>query len=262
MKILHILILVVSFFGFNLSIKAQDCIVLLFTVNLNDENGEVIENGQFEFFDPDHNIYTRWDNEKKVYQGRLGLCASFDHRKRVPLRISAEGFETVEKEIDLSKSERNFTINLKRKETLIINDSKNQAILSGTVYDANGAVIPQTIVIAINERGEKFATLANSEGIYVLNLPFNRYNSKSSAGFKVAKYAISAEQKHFDKFVLKDFKFVPSTNGKMNLDIALDVDTSNCGVAGCLPNLQSVESQKRMVSDKILQIPLEKIPKE
>jgi hypothetical protein len=136
-----------------------------------------------------------------------------------------------------------------------------KAVLSGTVYDANGAVIPETIITATNEKGEKFATLTNGEGFYVLNLPFNQYESKSSAGFKVAKYAISAEQKHFEKFVLKDFKFVPSTNGKMNLDIALDVDTSNCGVAGCLPNLQSVESQKGEVSDKILQIPLVFFPK-
>lgn len=135
-----------------------------------------------------------------------------------------------------------------------------KAVLSGAVYDANGAVVPETVVIAINEKGEKFGTLTNSEGIYVLNLPFNPYNSK--ADFKIAKYEITAEHKHFKKYVLKDFKFVPSTNRKMNLDIALEVDNSNCGAAGCLPNLHPVEQQKTEVSDKILQKPSEKFSKE
>lgn len=232
MKFLQILVLVISIFGLSSSINAQACIVVLFTVNLTGENGEVIENGQFEFFDGVHNIYATWDKEKGAYQGSFGLCATLDHRKRIPLRISAEGFETVEKVIDLSERERNFTINLKRRETLVKNGFKNQAILSGTVYDANGAVIPETKVMATNEKDERFETITNDEGIYVLNLPFNLYDTRKSADFKIAKYTISVEQKHFEKFVLKDFKFVPSTNGKMNLDIALDVDNSICGAGG------------------------------
>ncbi|HEX8369547.1 MAG TPA: hypothetical protein VF604_13455 [Pyrinomonadaceae bacterium] len=48
----------------------------------------------------------------------------------------------------------------------------------------------------------------------------------------------------------------------MNLDIALDADNSNCGAGGC-PETLPVESNKREVSDKILQTrPLEELPKE
>ena len=111
--------------------------------------------------------------------------------------------------------------------------TNGKAVLSGTVYDANGAVIPDAVVSVTNEKGENFATLANGEGIYVLNLPFNLYDTKKT-DFRLMKYEIIVRKEHFEKFVLKGFKFVPSTKGKMNLDIALDLDNSNCGAGGCL----------------------------
>ena len=143
---------------------------------------------------------------------------------------------------------------------VLVNAQK--AVLSGTVYDANGAVIPATKITAINEKGERFETETNGEGVYVLNLAFNLYDTKTSSDFKIAKYEIVIDrEKGFEKFVLTDFKFVPSYKGRMNLDIALDVYNTNCGVAGCLPYLQFVESQQPEVSNKILQRPLEKLPK-
>jgi len=146
---------------------------------------------------------------------------------------------------------------------LVIFADALKAVLSGTIYDANGAVIPETKITAINEKGEKFETKTNSEGIYVLNLPFNLYDTRTSSNYKIAKYEIVVDrEKGFEKFVLKEFKFVPTYKGKMNLDIALDVYNTNCGVAGCLPYLQFVESQQSEVSNKILQRPLEKLPKE
>lgn len=143
---------------------------------------------------------------------------------------------------------------------VLVNAQK--AVLSGTVYDANGAVIPETKIIAINEKGERFKTETNNEGVYVLNLPFNLYDTKNSAHFKIAKYEIIVDRERgFEKFVLKDFKFVPSYRGKMNLDIALEVYNTNCGVAGCFPDLQFVEFQQPEVSNQILQRPLEELPK-
>ncbi len=99
--------------------------------------------------------------------------------------------------------------------------TNNKAVLSGNVYDANGSLIVEAKVTAINERGQKFETLTNDEGIYVLKLPFNLYNSK--ADFKVAKYEITVTKEGFEKNYIRDFKFVPSSKSKMNLDFALDV---------------------------------------
>ena len=139
-----------------------------------------------------------------------------------------------------------------------------KAILSGTVYDANGAVIPETKIIATNDKGEKFVTLSNSEGIYMLDLPYNQYDTRRSANFKVAEYEVKVERERgFEKFVLRKFKFVPSTNGRMNLDIALDAaENTNCGAGGCIQDKRlPVEPSDQKASDKILKRPSEDLPK-
>ncbi len=139
--------------------------------------------------------------------------------------------------------------------------ARAKVFLSGNVYDANGALIIGTKVTAINEKGEKFESITDDEGKYVLNLPFKIYNS--DADFKVAKFDITAEHKHFEKLVLKNFKFVPSYKGKMNLDLALDVkENTNCGAGGCIQyERQPIELSTQKVIDKIIQRDLEKLPK-
>lgn len=140
-----------------------------------------------------------------------------------------------------------------------------KAILTGTVYDANGAVIIKAKVTAVNQKGEKFEAFTNDEGIYVLTLPYKDYDS--TPNFKIAKYDITVDRENFgfEKFVLKDFKFVGKFNVQMNIDFALDVSAMNpepCGYGGdgCL-NTAPIKSTKTKLSDKILQRPLGELPK-
>ncbi len=98
---------------------------------------------------------------------------------------------------------------------------KDKSILSGTVYDADGSVVVQAIVNAVNEKGEKFETLTNQEGVYSLTLPFNRYDR--TPYFTEAKYDIVVEVNGFKKSITKSFIFVPSQFGKMQLDIGLEI---------------------------------------
>lgn len=155
----------------------------------------------------------------------------------------------------------------------VVFTNAQKAILSGTVYDANGAVIPKTRIIATNEMDESFETLANDEGMYSLNLPFNDYSSRKSPNFKIMKYEIRVNNENgSDKFVLKDFMFVPTSKGKMNFDIALDAaNPEPCGYSGadcptvlyCPAGEQEIiQTIKTEVSNKILQRPLEELPKE
>lgn len=132
-----------------------------------------------------------------------------------------------------------------------------KAILTGTVYDANGAVIPQAKVIAINEKGEKFETLTNETGEYILKLYFNQYGS-------IAKYDITVEKDGFATRVLKDFRFVGFWNDQMHLDFALDAGADNntepCGHGG--GGCKSIETKPAKISIEIFQQPLEELPKE
>ncbi len=145
---------------------------------------------------------------------------------------------------------------------ILVNAQANdKAILSGTVYDVSGSLISDAKITAINQEGQKFETLTNTEGVYVLNLLF------AKPRFKTIKYEITIDEtkRGFEKFVLKNFNFIQSTNGKMQLDFALDsLNPEPCGYSGgdCINNTQTpLKLEKTKVSTKILQTPLEKLPK-
>lgn len=154
---------------------------------------------------------------------------------------------------------------------LVVSLNAQKSILSGTIYDASGAVIPKIKVTAVNENGKNFETETNNEGIYELSLV---YNTLDSANSKIAKYEIivDIENRGFEKFVLKDFKFAPSYKGKMNIDIALDsINPEPCGYSGadCPAVLycgggeqEIIQTTGAKISDKIRQRPLEKLPEE
>ena len=96
-----------------------------------------------------------------------------------------------------------------------------KTVLSGTVYDANGAVIVKSKVTALNQKGEKFETFTNNEGVYTLNLTYIPVEPGFS--YKMAKYDLTVEAEGFEKFTLKDFNVTGKYTKKMQLDFALDV---------------------------------------
>lgn len=93
--------------------------------------------------------------------------------------------------------------------------------LTGTVYDANGAVVVGAKVTAVSTDVKKFGTVSNEEGVYFLTLPFYKY--VPNRGFKEAKYDISVERTGFKRSLITGFVFVPSQFGKMTLDIGLEI---------------------------------------
>ncbi len=142
-----------------------------------------------------------------------------------------------------------------------------KAILTGTLCDATGAVIPREKVVAASEKGERFEAVTDDNGIYSLTLPFNSYNAKkSSANFRIAKFEIvvNLEYRGFEKYSVKEFKFVPAYSGKMTFDIALDsINSEPCGYGGdgCLQENTKVETEKAKVYNKLLERPLEQLLK-
>jgi hypothetical protein len=142
-----------------------------------------------------------------------------------------------------------------------------KAVLSGTVYDVSGAVIPAIKVVFVNQKGERFETTTDEDGGYLYYLPVSKYETVSkdkpeTADKKLNKYEITFGNPNlgFKEFVIKDFIL----SGKMQLDIALDAAANTeCEPAGCFsPDLPSTESPKSEISDKILTRPLEELPKE
>ena len=145
--------------------------------------------------------------------------------------------------------------------TVVVNaQSEDRAILAGTVYDANGAVVSGAKVVATDAKGENFETTTSSEGEYLLNLPFNKYYS--SPIFTEAKYQIAVNAIGFKVAMIKDFVFIPTYSGKMQLDVGLEiakyVDKIECPLAE--PSLVETSDTKINESMKISARPLLKEP--
>lgn len=156
-------------------------------------------------------------DDKELSKFQITFLEGHQITTKYKLLVLADGFETFEKEIKFPHcKQQTFDIKLK------IIKKINSAILSGSVYDANGYLITQAKITATNEKGEKFETQTNEDGTYILNLPYNPYDG-GDYKYKVSKYEIIVEKWGFEKGIISNFKFVPSSNGKMILDVALDV---------------------------------------
>jgi hypothetical protein len=264
MRILQVLILIGLVCSFSFSIKAQaDCRYgLKFFVQ--DEAGKTIENAKLELVSldsksklPSYVKLIRIDNAY-LFTSHAGTTVSGDFQ----VIVSAEGFETHQQKVNFPVCRiQDFDINLKS-----LTKEQNTSILSGSVYDAYGAVIIKAKVTAKNEKGETFEAETNNEGIYFLKLPFNNYDPKTaSSKFKISKYVIivDLEERGFEKSVIKDFKFISTFSGKMIFDIALDsLNPEPCGYGGadCLQEAE-VKPKETVISKKVLQKHLEKLPK-
>lgn len=89
-----------------------------------------------------------------------------------------------------------------------------KAILSGTVQDFLGAVIPNGKIKAVDDKGKTFSTNTNDDGVYKLELPEGEY--KIEITFSI-----------YNKFTVSDYWI---TN-KMQLDVALQCK-NDCKLIG------------------------------
>ncbi|MBK9526932.1 MAG: carboxypeptidase regulatory-like domain-containing protein [Acidobacteria bacterium] len=134
------------------------------------------------------------------------------------------------------------------------------SILTGTVYDANGAVILRAVVTAINSKGEKFETSTDDDGVFVLRLPFHKSEATTAKRSKEAKYDIVVSSHGFTRSITKGFVFVPSYKGRMQLDIALEIGP--CGdYEGMISDpAMEIDTANPTVVNKINLRPLAEVP--
>jgi hypothetical protein len=85
-----------------------------------------------------------------------------------------------------------------------------KVILTGTVYDINGAVIPFSHVLAQNPAGKEYRVMTNTEGYYKIELP-------------VDIYAIKVDAPGFCPSAVRFFRVRNSPSGAATLDVVLDV---------------------------------------
>jgi hypothetical protein len=85
-----------------------------------------------------------------------------------------------------------------------------KVVLSGTVYDTNGAVIPFSHVLAQSPAGKEYRTTTNEEGVYKIEL-------------LIDIYAIKVDAPGFCSSRVRFFRVRKSPSGATPLDVVLDV---------------------------------------
>jgi len=85
-----------------------------------------------------------------------------------------------------------------------------KVILTGTVYDTNGSVIPSSHVLAQTSAGEEYRATTNGEGVYKIELPIDIY-------------AIKVDAPGFCPSRVRFFRVRNSPSGATSFDVILDV---------------------------------------
>lgn len=89
-----------------------------------------------------------------------------------------------------------------------------KVLLTGTVYDTNGSVIPSSHVVAQNSAGKEYRATTNDEGVYKIELPIDIY-------------AIKVDAPGFCPGRVRFFRVRNSPSGATALDAVLDVADSD-----------------------------------
>jgi hypothetical protein len=109
--------------------------------------------------------------------------------------------------------------------------TRGVSILSGKVFDRNGAVVVGSEVTLAGDKGTRFGAVTNDEGIYRVDLP---------AGF----YNLQIRADGFSNFSLECYQ-VPS-EGRVNLDVTLKVNhESGCESGACKDDSKSSPRVKK-----------------
>jgi len=119
---------------------------------------------------------------------------------------------------------------------------RTKVLLTGTVYDMNGAVILHAQLLARGVQGREYQAITNTDGVYEIELPVDVYKIEANAaGFCPKRVEIFRVRK---PSALGDAHVMPTA--QKPLDFVLDVPPSETpGVVGYRPC-----KQKTMIKEE------------
>lgn len=222
MNFIKLKIILIFVFGLFLTIQvnAQLCGKYSMTLNILSENDQKVENVFVQLI-PLGKDETRGKTFKQSEEDASKFFITFLeghqlHNKYKAI-ISAQQIETYEMELKFPHCKsQEFDVRLKAL-------AKDTVTLRGSIYDANGALIPQVKITATNKEGRIIESVTDNEGKYSLRLPVNKYDDKDIRDFEIAKYnlIIDGTNSGLNKVSFDNFGISPSLSG-MYVDFALD----------------------------------------
>jgi hypothetical protein len=113
-------------------------------------------------------------------------------------------------------------------------NDKPSSVLTGIVYDFNGAVITGSRVILYGLDGSQFDAVTDSEGVYKIQAP-------------PAVYTVVATAPGFCLKRISRFRVISTTSGKLSLDLVLDVadERKPCAIENMPARRPANKNQKK-----------------
>lgn len=249
MKFLQILIII--FVAFTFEVNAQLCGTYTTTLIITNEARELVKNAQIKIVSLQKRDYLHGKkfvrDKRDAWRFSISFEEGYEVKGNYKVIVSANGFATTEREFKFPHCRSQYF-----EFKLTKSDSINQTILSGTAYDDNGAVIVYATIKFRGSDNVEQVTKTDDEGVFEIKL-------------KPGNYFIQVESLGFKPLRIEKYRIAPSYKGRQILDVVLESggNSEPCGYSGvdCL-NQTPIENETTKTSDKILQKPLEKLPKE
>jgi hypothetical protein len=180
------LALIVSIFGFSLSVEAQEDCIYGYRIYARDETGKVIKDAKLELSglsekDKVPANLSSYVDKSGVYNihgyGDAAVEGNF------LLKISAEGFETYERQFKFPACElQSFELSLRPKGSTAKADFERLFTVHGKIFDEEMKPFGNAKVEAKNSDGRVYQTYSNAYGYYTFDLPKGVTNIRVTDG--------------------------------------------------------------------------------
>ena len=205
---LEFIFLLAFAFIFVIQANAQLCGTYTTTLQIKTAEGKPIETAVVQLFpivEDETKGKTFVRDEKDFSKFSVTFFEGHQIKTTYRLLIFADGFENFVKNIKFPHCKKQtFDIQLTR------NSQMKSAIIMGTVLDETGAAIQNAKVSFLGENKLRNTYLTNADGVFAVNL-------------SLGNYSIRVEAPGFQFFYLQKYRVAPSYEGKMNLDVVLEV---------------------------------------
>lgn len=238
MKILQILFLIIFNITCFISISGQSCGFSFTYFHISDNKGNLIKNAEIEVFsgnnkENDHikDTKIRWIEDDNAYILAHEMCSQHFN---VGLRISANGFETLEQKINLTFFRQSFMVKLKHNGTSEKTTFEQMASLYGKITYEKPSISSTTIILT-DEKGNKIQIRDYEH--YQLDAPSGKYTIEflQTSGFAPVRIANIYLSKGHNEF---------------NITLKPGIDLQNFETEStCKPNIY-----KREISDCTISI--------
>jgi hypothetical protein len=212
-KLFYLPIIVSLVCVFTVSVCAQADCVYSINVDVRSTDGRFVDKADVSVYNraKSADVYkpSRYAND--IYSIKIVTDCGIEY-KSFHLKVAAPGFVSREQTVLYDENKKPIVVTL----LTTAEAASRKILLTGTIFDSNGALIPSATVTAKAQDGKEYTVITNGDGEYELLLSLGKYRIQAT-GFGCCIR------------VIEDYQIVNADKNKMSLDLVLTVSgTEDC----------------------------------